>query len=147
MPIVKRSQSGKLYFLKLKKKYYVDLTVKKSKEPVEKSNRAGIAGNCSCLTELYYIGDNWIHNSDFASHMNKFLLSINKQTKLNQLHILSMWRWCIDIAAHPSLLLPCWYGHKEIHNIRRLWVGRGLGTILHWWRRTMPINILWTYLC
>ena len=43
---------------KLKKKYYVDLTVKKSKEPVEKSNRAGIAGKCSCLPALYYIGDN-----------------------------------------------------------------------------------------
>ena len=43
---------------KLKKKYHVDLTEKKSKEPVEKSNRGGIAGKCRCLPALYYIGDN-----------------------------------------------------------------------------------------
>ena len=95
-----------LFQAKAEKKYYVDLTVKKSKEPVEKSNRAGIAGKCSCLPALYYIGDNWIHNSDFASHINKFLLSINKQTKLNQLHILSIWRWCIEDSRARNLLVP-----------------------------------------
>ena len=47
------SKSGKT-----EKKCYVDLTDKKSKEPVEKSNRAGIAVKCSCLPALYNIGDN-----------------------------------------------------------------------------------------
>ena len=39
---------------------------------------------------IILVTNGYIHNSDFASHMNEFLLSINKQTKLNQLHVLSI---------------------------------------------------------
>ena len=98
-----------------------------------KSQRAGNAEKCNWVPALHYIGDYWIHNSDFASHSNKFLLSINKQTKLNQLHICQSEDDALKIAEHKVYqYLPRWYGDKEIRNIRRLCGGEGVGDYPSW---------------
>ena len=138
----------------LKKKYmYVVLTVneaiKCSQWLEEKSKRAGNAWKRNWVPALYYIGGYWIHNSDFASHMNKFLLSINKQTKLNQWNILSIWRWCIEDSRARNLLVPTLLIWTQGNPQYQKTMGEeGVGDYPSWvTKNNVSIHTLRTYLC